>query len=355
MANWNSAGKVQTVLGPMDPGQLGATMTHEHLMQDVLDLLRPPSEASAKDFYYKPVSFETVGRIRHYSAPNADNACFFDIPIAIEEANLYKQHGGNSMVDTTPIRMGRDPTGLARISRATGVNVIMGGSYYVHWAHPPDMDSRSEDEITREIVQDITEGVDGTNIKSGVIGEVGCTWPLAENERKVLRASARAQRLTGAPITIHPGEGETAPLEIMEVLTEAGGNPDHIIVGHLDRTIFLRDTLKKLAETGCYMQWDLFGIEQSYYWLDPNIDMPSDAKRMDDVAWISSEGYGRKILISHDVGMKHRLEKYGGHGYSYILGHIVPRMRTRGYTEEAIDDIVVNNPKAVLTFTEPEK
>lgn len=355
MANWHLAGKVQTVLGPINPGQLGTTMTHEHLMQDVVGLLPPPKEASAKDLYYKPVSFETVGRIRHYSTPVAENGRFFDIPIAIEEANLYKQHGGNSMVDTTPMLMGRDATGLARISRATGINVIMGGSYYVHWSHPKNMDSRSEQSVTEEIVRDVIEGVDGTKIKSGVIGEVGCTWPLEKNEIKVLRASAAAQRQTGAPMTIHPGEGEMAPLEIMEILIEAGGDPDHIIMGHLDRTIFLRDTLKKLAETGCYMQWDLFGIEQSYYWLDPNIDMPSDAKRMDDIAWISSQGYANKVLISHDVGMKHRLEKYGGHGYSYILGHIVPRMRSRGYTETAIEDIIVNNPRNVLTFSEPKK
>jgi phosphotriesterase-related protein len=175
---------------------------------------------------------------------------------------------------------------------------------------------------------------------------------LAENEIKVLRASAQAQKMTGAPLLIHPGRDETAPLQIIEVLAEAGADLSRTIMGHLDRTVFLRETLAKIADAGCFMEWDLFGTENSYYVLNPKIDMPSDAKRMDDIAWVSSQGYGRKVLVAHDICAKHRLEKYGGHGYSYILDHIVPRMRSRGFISEAIEDILVNNPRDVLTFAE---
>ena len=139
--------------------------------------------------------------------------------------------------------------------------------------------------------------MDDTGIRSGVIGEVGCSWPLTDNERKVLRASGRAQVLTGAPLLIHPGRDEVAPLEIIEVLTEAGADLGRTIMGHLDRTVFQRDTLKQIAESGCYLEWDLFGREQSYYSANPKIDMPSDAKRMDDIAWISSEGHGRRVVV----------------------------------------------------------
>ena len=352
--NEDLAGKVQTVLGPIGPERLGVTLTHEHLLVDLSVAHGSPESASEIGFYHKAVSMETVGRIRHYGALNADNARLFDVSTAIEEVILYKQHGGDSLVDATSIGIARDPLGLFRISRATGVNIIMGASYYVAAAHPSDMDGRSEDDIVEQIVRDVTEGVDGTGIKSGVIGEIGCTWPLADNERKVLRASARAQRMIGAPLLIHPGRDETSPLQIIEVLTEAGADLSRTIMGHLDRTVFLRDTLTKIAEAECYMEWDLFGTENSYYSLNPNIDMPSDAKRMDDIAWISSQGYGCKVLVAHDICAKHRLEKYGGHGYYYILGHIVPRMRARGFDSEAIDNILVNNPKDALTFAELE-
>ena len=350
--NENLAGKVQTVLGPIGPERLGVTLTHEHLLVDLSVAHVSPDSASGKDFYHKPVSQETVGRIRHHAAQNADNALLSDIPTAIEEVVLYKQHGGDSLVDATSIGIARDPMGLYRISRSTGVNIIMGASYYVAAAHLPDMDRLTEEDIAEKIVRDVMEGAEGTVIRSGVIGEIGCSWPLADNERKVLRASAQAQRITGAPLLIHPGRDETAPLQIIEVLTEAGADLSRTIMGHLDRTVFLRGTLTQIAEAGCYMEWDLFGTENSYYALNPNIDMPSDAKRMDDIAWISSEGYGGKVLVAHDICSKHRLEKYGGHGYYYILGHIVPRMRARGFSSEAIDNILVDNPMDALRFAE---
>ena len=346
-------GMAQTILGPISPDQLGVTLTHEHLLIDLSVVFKPEDRPEAKEFFNRPVTMETMGRIRFDSMPNADNPRLLDISTAIDELNLFKQQGGGTLVEVTSIGISRDPAGLARISRATGVNVIMGSSYYVGATHPADMDKRSEGEITQQIVRDITDGVDDSKIKAGIIGEVGCSWPLAENERKVLRASAKAQRLTGAPLSIHPGRGEEAPEEIIELLAESGADLSHTIMGHLDRTVFNRDVLKRIAETGCYMEWDLFGEERSYYPLAPEIDMPNDAKRMDDVAWITSQGYGRKVVISHDICRKTSLEKYGGHGYSYILRHIVPRMRQRGFNEGTIHDILVENPRDALTFSKP--
>lgn len=353
MTNHTPEGKIQTVLGLIRQEQLGVTLPHEHLLIDLSGLYQPDGRASAKDFFNQPVSLETLGRIRYYAAANADNYRLFDVSTAISEVMLYKQYGGDSIVDATSIGIARDPVGLARISRATGVNVIMGASFYIAQAHPPNMGQQSEDEIVEQIVSDVTEGVEGTMIKSGIIGEVGCSWPLTDNERKVLRASGRAQQLTGAPLLIHPGRDETAPLEIIDILAGVGADISHTIIGHLDRTIFRRSTLKQLAQTGCYLLWDLFGREESYYKDNPVVDMPNDAKRIEDIGWISSEGYGDKILVSLDICTKHRLERYGGHGYYYILEHIVPRMRTRGFTEEAIQCILVDNPKDALTFRKP--
>ena len=160
--------------------------------------------------------------------------------------------------------------------------------------------------------------------------------------------------MTGAPLLIHPGRNEAAPLQIIEVLEDAGADLNRTIMGHLDRTVFLKETLTQIAVTGCYMEWDLFGNESSYYPPNPSIDMPSDAKRIDDIAWISSQGYGHKVVVAQDICAKHRLVKYGGHGYHYILGHVVPRMRARGLSSEALNKILVENPRDALTFVEPE-
>ena len=180
MANDRMVGMVQTVQGPIRPEQLGVTHTHEHILSDASGLLIAPEEASAKDLYCRPLSADTAGYIRHYAdtVANSDDMSNGDVSVAIEEVGLFKQYGGDSPVDATPIGLGRDPVALARVSRATGVNIVMGAAYYVYKAHPPDMDSRSEDDLADQIVRDVTEGVDGTGIKSGVIGEVGCSWPL---------------------------------------------------------------------------------------------------------------------------------------------------------------------------------
>ena len=285
--------------------------------------------------------------------PNRDNVILGDIATAIAEIGLYREHGGRSLVEATSIGIARDPRGLAEISRAAGVNVVMGSSYYVDSAHPPDMDARSEKAIRAEIVSDVTVGAQGTAIRAGIIGEVGCSWPLTENERKVLRASAAAQRATGAALLIHPGRNECAPLQILAVLEEAGADLGRTVMGHLDRTVFRRDALAGIADTGCYLEWDLFGREESHYPFNPEIDMPSDAKRMDDIAWAAARGHGRKIVVSQDICSKFRLQRYGGHGYHYLLSQVAPRMRARGFAPELLDDIFVNNPRDLLTFAEP--
>ena len=185
------------------------------------------------------------------------------------------------------------------------------------------------------------------------MGEVGCSWPLHPNERKVLRATARAQRSTGAPILIHPGRDQSSPAEIMEILLESGADPKRVIVGHLERTIFDKKLLKELAETGCFLEYDFFGEETSFFPAAPHIDILNDAQRLNIMAWLISEGHGHQLLVSHDLNQKKQLVKNGGQGYCYFLEYMAPRMRTKGFEEEDIRRIVVDNPKRALTFVEP--
>ena len=356
MTDESPVGKIQTVTGPINPGDLGVTMTHEHVLSAFRMLVPPGPEASVRDFYYRPVASDTVGLLRHYAdvMVSADDFELTDVSTAIDEVGLYRQYGGDSIVEVTGIGIGRDPVGLARISRATGVKIVMGGSFYVPVSHPPDMDELSEDDLVERIVRDVTEGVGGTRIKSGVIGEVGCWYPLTDNGLKVLRASGRAQRLTGAPITIHPGRNVKAPLEVLDILLGVGADPAHIIMGHLERTFTEQGEFAQVGDSGCYLEWDLTGEERSFYDGNPKFDMPSDSTRIDQIAGLVADGYGDQIVIAQDIAYKHRLVKNGGHGYGYILAHIVPRMRRRGMAEEAIQKILVDNPARALTFTEPK-
>src|SRR5262249_39979504 len=123
--------------------------------------------------------------------------------------------------------------------------------------------------------------------------------------------------------------------------------------GHIERTVFDRSELKRLAETGCVIEFDLFGREHSYYKHAPHIDMINDAQRLHLIAWLIGEGHGRQIVVAHDTAAKSHLVRYGGPGYAHVLQNIVPRMRARGFAERDIQAVLVDTPARVLAFASP--
>ena len=345
-----SSSYIQTVLGPISPAEAGVTMPHEHLLSDVTCLYVEPTTASDRFMSRQPITIDNLWWLRYHYNNHLDNLRLDDERVAIEEALLYGQLGGQTIVDATTIGESPDPLGLARISRATGLNIVAATGYYVAPSHPPNVNDMTVEEITRKLVSDITTGIDGTGIRAGIMGELGCSWPLDPNERKVLTAAAIAQQETNVAISIHPGRNEEAPKEIIDILLEAGASPEKIIMGHIERTIFEMDDLERIASYGCYIEWDLFGQELSYYSLAPHISRPPDAQRLDQIAALTKKGYTNKILVSHDIGGKTHLVKYGGHGYGHILRVIVPWMYQRGFTEKTVRAILIDNPTTVLAI-----
>ena len=352
------SGKIQTVTGTIGRAQLGTTLTHEHLFIDLAKLFNPNVNDSNYEFFHSKLDTQVLGAIRYYHQANHDNYQLLDKQTAIDEILLYKEYGGVSVVDATSIGISRNPEGLRDISQQTGINIIMGSGFYVNDAHPDYVGNSSEEELAEHIVRDILEGVDDSGIRSGIIGEIGCSWPLTVDEKKVLVAATIAQKETGGSILIHPGRDEGSPEEIFEVLIKNKADLSRTILGHIDRTVFDREQLIEIAKTGCYLEWDLFGNESSVcnetiiskYLANPTINHPNDGTKLDTILNLAIEGYGNKILFAQDICTKHRLIKYGGHGYAYILRHIVPYMYSKGFTKQDIENILVNNPADVLTF-----
>ena len=349
MTSGGNRGLVQTVLGPVAPSELGATTTHEHLHIDFSRMYRPAQDSPSEDLADAPITLENLGWIRRHYYSNRSNLQLTDLDTAIEEVRKFREVGGGAIVDATSTGISRNPEALARISRETGVHIVMGSGYYVAAAHPEDMDERGVEDLAREIVGDIVEGVGSSGVRAGIIGEVGCTWPLDPNERKSLLASAIAQQETGAAILIHPGRDQDAPLEILELLAGGGADISRVIMGHLDRTVFEFEALQRIAESGCYLEWDLFGNEGSYY-PRAEVDMPSDAQRLHFIQRIADAGYAERVVIAQDIFTKHRLIRYGGHGYGHVFENIVPTMRRKGFAEGVIRAITVDNPARILAL-----
>jgi phosphotriesterase-related protein len=346
------AGKVQTVLGIIDADSLGMTLVHEHLLHDMTIFFIEPPEAGERGLAYEPVQMDNLYWVRHHEINNLDNVKLTDEKLAIKEAMLCKLAGVDTIVElTTRGTFGRDHLGLARIARATGLNVIMGTGHCVAVSHPPQLVSQTEEEIIEEVVKDIMVGVGNTGIRAGIIGEIGCSLPLQDSELKVLRCCATAQQQTGAALSIHPSPSDDLVLEIIKILGKAGADLSRTIIGHVDLMGYSIATCRSILDSGCYIAYDNFGNEGLFRHpgLERSVEL-SDLIRINDIIKLIEDGYLNQILVSHDIAIKHRLVSYGGHGYAHILRDIVPVMRDKGMSNEQINTLLADNPKRILSF-----
>jgi phosphotriesterase-related protein len=351
--NNSMTGKVQTVTGPVSPDMLGQTLAHEHLLIDLECYFVAPEEATERAYVNAKVTMANRGLLPARWTLNLDQMKLLDEPVATAEAMAFRLAGGGTIVDVTSKGIGRDPLALARISRATGLNVVMGAGYYIPLSHPPDMDERTEESIYDEIVRDVTVGVGETGIRTGIIGELGNTTPLTDNSKKVLRAAGAASKATGAPISIHPG-ANTA-LEIIDILSKAGADPNRVAMGHLGMGHKDPKVLLAIVEAGAYAQFDHFGgfEDTSLRSLTSANMVVNDVQRLDMVERLIKEGYEDRLLFSHDVCWLTHLASKGGKGYAHVIESLVPRMMLRGWTPEQVDKILVANPARLLTFEAP--
>ena len=338
-------GKAQTVLGPIDPTELGNTLMHEHLVWDI----RTPKMAADLDqgpeinlcncwqFNYGRVKVP-----RNFISRSAELATF--------EVKEMVAAGGNTIVELSSGGLAPAPDALAQISRDSGAHVVMGCGHYVAEYQDEANHSRDGDSFATEIVGQILEGAWDTNIRAGMIGEIGCQSPWTNLEKRVMAGAIIAQQETGASLNVHPGRHEEQPQEIIEFIVAHDGAPERTVISHIERTIFDFDRLFRLADTGCIIEFDLFGQETSYYPLNPQIDMPNDAIRLRLIRALIERGHLDQIVISHDICFLTRLRSYGGHGYGHIFENAIPLMRLRDFTETEIQAIIVDTPRRLLTF-----
>lgn len=336
-------GKVQTVLGPIAPSDLGVTLCHEHLLWDASFMYVEPEDRSLGEVN---VSIENLEWLKRHGLGNKDNLMNTSVDVAVDELNRFKAVGGSTVIDMGNNGLHRDPVGLAQVSKSTGVNIVMGAGYYVGASHPKSLVKQSVREITSEIISDITIGVGDSGVKAGVIGEIGCSYPLLDTELKVLEASAYAQTKAGVSVNVHPGQSQASPMEILDLYRSFGGDPERIAFSHIGNRHGLDiDLTIELAKTGCYIDYDSFGNyqnpivlpEKTFYALD-------DWDRINCIVEMKEAGFLDKLLIAHDVFNKTDLKMYGGFGYDHIHTTVIPLMHMNGLTNEDIQKMLVDNP-----------
>lgn len=334
---------VRTVRGPVDPARLGITTMHEHLWMDSTPLLAVHGYATTTA---GPWDSAAAAEARWNPGAHTDNYRLTDVDVTVDELRPFVRAGGGTIVELTPPSLGQDARRVREISRLSDVHVVLGTGQYLAPVHEGWVATSHVDAITRRLLATLEHGVGETGIRPGILGEIGTSDPVQPAEVKVLRAVAEASATSGLAISVHlqpwGHEGRT----VLDVLTGAGADPGRVILGHLNTAIDRPDELRTLADRGATLGFDLFGFDHSL--LGPGRWPPSDRDIAAVIVALVRDGYGDRIVLGQDVGVRTRLRRWGGWGYAHLLEHVVPLMHDLGVDEGALDTMLVRTPARLL-------
>lgn len=319
---------VRTLGGDIAPEALGVTYAHDHL-------------------YCVPPLWKEKG---------LDDFLIDDVEASIKDVALFTEAGGRSVYDATAIDYGRDPRALKTIADRSGIHIIATAGFNKAVMWPGRMpgqgrtfqqwiDARSRAEIRAHVAGEVTEGLDGTDLKGGVV-KFGTGYnTISAAEDKVMRAVLDAHKDTGAPLHSHTEYG-TLILEQLAIVEAEGVDPARLTIAHVDRN---PDPWvhAKAAQSGCFLCFD--GISRIKY--------HPESVLIDCILRLVKRGHAGQILIGGDIARRTMYRNYGegGLGLGYILASWVPR-----FVEEAgeagfdgaalIRTFMIDNPQRAFAF-----
>ncbi|MFM2482811.1 phosphotriesterase [Celerinatantimonas sp. YJH-8] len=338
---------VMTVTGPIPVTQMGVTLAHEHILLDASGKWVPPSCCGQRYLAEEPVTMDKLGELSQNPLISKDNCQLFDVDLAIRELMKYKALGGETVVDPTNIGIGRDPQALARISRMTGLNIVMGTGLYLEPSHPNWVKDISIDQLCDKLVYDLGGAQEKPEIIAGLIGEIGVSAKFTPQEQKSLRAAGRASAITKVPVEVHLPGWERLGHQVLDILEAEGADLHHVVLCHMNPSFSDPIYQRELADRGAFIEYDMIGM--SYYYADEHAQSPSDSENAQAILELINDGYIHSILLSQDTFLKTMLTEYGGHGYGYILKHFVPRLKRLGVTGKQLETLMIQNPMQIFS------
>ena len=312
---------VRTVLGDIDPSELGVTYAHEHVVIDGgrAVLLEPDFDLS-------------------------------DVDRMVTEVAGAAALGLHAVVDAMPCDTGRNAAKLAELSRRTGVHVVAPTGLHherfygpAHWSHRV-----SVDELADLFVADIEDGIDAldysgpvvrrTEHRAGVIKVAGSQGGPSAHDARVFEAAAAAHRRTGVPILTHC-EGGTGALEQLRVLVDGGVAPGHVVLSHVDKVVD-RGYHRELLSTGAFAEYD-----GSFRWGD----RPNGTLQL--LAWMAEDGLLDGLTLGMDAARQGYYAVYGGSpGLSWLLDGFSAALDGAGIDATERRRLFVANPARAFAF-----
>jgi phosphotriesterase-related protein len=332
---------IQTVLGPIEAGELGVTSMHDHLLADARLLHAPPREPLSET---DRVCIENLGFLRWNLLALEDNLVLDDPDLTVAELSRAAALGQRAVVDVTAWGLGARPADLPAIARRAGMHVIAGCGVYLDRPHPEWIAAANPAQLEELFVRALEDEIEpGSGVRAGLLGLIGTSEPVSASEQRVLRAAGAAAARTGAALTVRLDPSARRGAWVLEALGEAGCPPEQVIFGNVDEFIDL-GYLGALAAEGATLEW-CFGNEAYYR---EGYKDPTDAERLDGLLAALDAGLADRCVLGCSVWTKTQLRAYGGMGYDHLLRRIVPALRSRGVTSSMLDAMLVDNPRRLL-------
>ena len=290
---------IQGVFGPIDPAELGQTLIHEHITC--------ADWSMRMNFGEKFFDFDQVAAM------------------AEAQLNRAKALGVRTVVDGTPVNLGRDIRLIREVARRTGLNFIASTGFY--YQEEPWLGMRDEEQIYDLLMGDCVDGISGTDSKPGIL-------------------KAGVARETGLPLFCHHDPAIKNGGEILDLLADCGVPASKVILGHSGDTTDL-EYLTAMLERGCWLGMDRFGFCDKDLGLEP---------RVDTIAALCKAGWGHRLLLSHDWAAylafwdswettKNSDWMHLDEDYTFIHRRVLPALQEKGLDQKAIDALLIDNPR----------
>jgi phosphotriesterase-related protein len=306
---------VQTVTGSLDSADLGFTLMHEHILVANWSMrMAVPGWIDRG---------ELVAR-------------------AIQEVRGAKERGVRTIVDLTPINLGRDIDVIRAVAEGAEMQIIAATGFY--WTEEPFFQGWEVDRLVEFLLPDLEKGIQGSDARAGIIKCATDHPGVTPINEKLLRVAARLHRATGAPISTHTSSSHRTGLAQQEIFAEEGVDLSRVVIGHCGDTTDL-EYLKEILARGSTIGMDRFGLDM----------LLSFAERVSTVARLCHAGLGQRMVLSHDASChidwfpRQAVAQFAPRwNMRHISDEVLPALRAEQVSEAQIEELCVTNPRRIF-------
>ena len=314
---------VETLNGPVETAQLGTVLMHEHV-------------------------FNITAEIQMvHPGFNGWNP---EVEIAKAQGALrqVKEAGIDTLVELSPIGLGRSLELIRRASEGSGLTIVLATGLYTYDVLPrpwhlvgPGTPLDGEEPLDELMRADLRDGIEGSGVKAGILKCAIDAAGLTDHVERVVRSVCRIHKETGTPICIHTSAPHERGRDALRILGEEAIDPHRVMLAHCGDSADL-DYLEEMAASGALLGMDRFGLD---------VLLPFE-ERVGTVAAMCERGHADKMILSQDAssftdwfppGLREQMAP--NWHYLHVVNDVIPALRDRGVSDAQIDQMMRGNPR----------